>query len=68
MYLRKRKLFRNYIDRLPPNYPRSPKRGAFVLNIEEMASLFHFPSWVISPVPGVSRIEAKKKPPPELPT
>ncbi|UZE93519.1 MAG: hypothetical protein ACKKMV_00080 [Candidatus Nealsonbacteria bacterium] len=65
MYLRQRKLFRNYVSRLSPFFPRSG--GDFMLNIEELASLFHFPSWRVAPVPGVSRIEAKKKPPPELP-
>ena len=65
IYLRERKIFRNYLSRVPPFYPRPG--GDFVLNIEEVASLYHFPSWRVSPVPGLSRIEARKKPAPTLP-
>lgn len=64
-YLRRRKIFRNYIIRLSAFFPRPG--GTFMLNTEELASLFHFPSWIVSPVPGVLRVEAKKGPPPELP-
>lgn len=65
-YMRQRKLFRNYINRFSPFFPRAG--GTFILNTEEVASLYHFPSWVVSPVPGVPRVEAKKGPPPALPT
>ncbi|MBD3208231.1 MAG: hypothetical protein GF370_02145 [Candidatus Nealsonbacteria bacterium] len=68
MHLRQRRLFRLYRDRLPPHYPKSAGKGAYMLSVEEVASLYHFTSWEIAPVPGVSRVEAKKKPPPELPT
>jgi len=64
-YLRQRKLFRNYINRLPPLFPYG--NDTFILNTEEVASLFHFPSWGVSPVPGVSRATAKTKAPPRLP-
>jgi len=63
-YLRRRRLFKNYVNRWGPFSPRAG--GTFMLNIEEVASLLHFPSWIVSPVPGVSRIEAKKGPPPDL--
>jgi hypothetical protein len=63
-YLRRRRLFRNYTQRWGPYSPRSG--GTFMLNTEEAASLFHFPSWIVAPVPGVSRVEAKKGPPPDL--
>ncbi|MFH1894404.1 MAG: hypothetical protein ABH813_00650 [Patescibacteria group bacterium] len=63
-YLRRRKLFKNYINRFTPWFPRAG--GTFMLNTEEVASLFHFPSWIVSPVPGVSRVEAKKGPAPDL--
>jgi len=67
VYLRKRKIFRNYVDRNPPLYPLSG--GTFVLNTEELASLYHFPSGVVAPAPFVPRIEAKKaEAPPSLPT
>ena len=74
-FLRQRRLFRYYISRLSPFYPRPSgdldfppkKKLSFILNTEEVASLFHFPSWVVSPVPGIPRVEAKKGAPPNLP-
>ncbi|XOB40729.1 MAG: hypothetical protein ACKKMR_01835 [Candidatus Nealsonbacteria bacterium] len=67
VYLRQRKIFRNYVSRFSPFFPLVRPKSKFMLNIEELASLYHFPSWQVAPVPGVSRIEAKKKAPPELP-
>jgi hypothetical protein len=66
LYLRQRTLFKHYLERLTSFYPR--QGGQVALNIEEMASLYHFPSWAVSPVPGAQRVEAKKGPAPELPT
>ena len=69
-YLRKRKMFRLYRERFSPTFPLSGNRktGTFVLNTEELASLFHFPSRRVAPAPGVSRVEAKKgEAPPGLP-
>jgi len=69
LYLRKRKIFRQYRERFDPYFPRNAQWPAvFYLSIEELASLFHFPSWQVSPVPGVPRVEARKGAPPELPT
>ena len=68
LYLRQRKIFRNYKDRFHCYFPRGGKWPAvFILNTEELASLYHFPSWRIAPVPGVPRVEAKKAPPPKIP-
>jgi len=68
LYLRQRKLFRQYKERYQPAFPLSGRHPfVFVLNSEELASLFHFPSWQVAPVPGFPRVEAKKGPPPELP-
>jgi hypothetical protein len=65
-YVRCRKLFRKYIKRLSPFFPGPG--GTFMLNTEEVASLFHFPSERVAPAPGLSRIEAKKGGvPPSLP-
>ena len=65
-YLRCRKIFRNYIKRFTPFFPR--EGGTFVLNAEETASLFHFPGKTVAPAPGISRVEAKKGAvPPGLP-
>jgi len=66
VYLRKRKLFRNYIMRLTPLFPRAG--GTFVMNIEELATLFHFPGRVVAPTPFVPRVEVRKgEAPPGLP-
>lgn len=67
VYLRKRKLFRNYVRRLTPLFPRPG--GTFVMNIEELATLFHFPGAVVARAPFVPRVEVKKgEAPPGLPT
>ena len=70
VYLRKRKIFRQYRERLEPMFPRPGDRrtGLFVLNTEELASLYHFPSRAVAPAPTVPRVEAKKgEAPPGLP-
>jgi hypothetical protein len=67
-YLRRRILFRQYRERFNIRFPRTTgDKGIFILNTEELASLYHFPSWEVAPVPGVPRVEAKKGPPPSLP-
>lgn len=69
LYLRKRRLFRMYCGRFDTYFPRTGKPTTFVLNSEELASLFHFPSRKVATAPFVSRIEAKKgEAPPGLPT
>lgn len=68
-YLRCRKIFRTYLSRDNTLFPRfAADKGFFILNTEELASLYHFPSAVVAPTPSVPRIETKKGgPPPELP-
>lgn len=58
-FLRKRKIFRNYIKRWRPFFPRPG--GMSILNTEELASLFHFSSRIIAPVPSIKRVGAKKE-------
>lgn len=59
--LRKRAVLRRYKRR------EFDKKG-YVLNTEELATMFHFPTIEVK-APTVSRVEAKKgKPPAELPT
>jgi len=81
LYLRKRQQLRRYIERMPSLWPRTMTgkplfpgpiytgpgiRGTIVLNIEELATLYHFPAKIITPT--IAPVEAKKGgPPPELP-
>ena len=66
LYLRQRKLFRNYVSRVTPLFPRAG--GTYVLNTEELATLYHFPGRIVAPAPAVPRVEAKKgEAPPGLP-
>jgi hypothetical protein len=79
LYLRKRRLFKFYIERLPPLFPRTSGaplfpfgrvkgKGLMVLNTEELATIFHLPTTVAPLPPEVPRVEAKRGgPPPELP-
>ncbi len=66
LYLKKRKIFRRYVERLPYNYPAVG--DAIVLNTEEMATIWHFPSRTLTPASQVPRVEARKgEAPLELP-
>ncbi|MDP2910094.1 MAG: hypothetical protein Q8N69_03440, partial [bacterium] len=58
LYFRKRNIFRKYLGRETPFFPRNG--GTFILNTEEMATLFHFPGRISAPAPFFKRIEAKK--------
>jgi len=77
LYVRKRKMFQNYVERMPSTFPRSmegelsrfhlgPKgpgiRGVVILNSEELATIYHFPAKILSP--NVVAVEAKKAAPP----
>ncbi len=61
LYLRKRRLFKLYVDREDPYYPRSTDKDTFVLSTEELATLFHFPSKGISAAPLVFKTESRKR-------
>lgn len=66
-YSRKRKLFRHYVKREPPLFPR--EGGTYVFNTEELATLYHFPGRIQAPAPTIPRVGAKKREaPPELPS
>jgi hypothetical protein len=58
LYLKKRRTFRRYVNRLPYYFPQPG--GTFVLNVEELASIYHFPSKIQSPASLLPRVEAKK--------
>lgn len=69
LYLRKRRQFRYYRERLNQHHPYADDRTVFYLNTEEIATIFHFPGRLTAPGAGVSRVEAKKaEAPSELPT
>ncbi len=70
LYLRKRKMFRNYVRRENASFPLDPtSEEVFILNSEELASLYHFPSRISAPPSVIPRVEAKKKEAPHnLPT
>lgn len=65
LYLRERRIFRYYQRRWAPFFPRGG--GTYVLNTEELATLFHLPGRQVAPA-FIERIEAKKgQMPPGLP-
>ncbi len=67
LYYRQRRMFAKYKARVSPLFPFPG--GTSILNSEELATIFHFPSRVAAPAPFVPRIEAKKgEAPPGLPT
>lgn len=73
VYIKKRRLLRVYRERLNYYNPWGGKEGdlgaRIVLNVEEMASLYHFPSQAVAPTPGIQRTEAKETvAPSNLPT
>ena len=59
-YIRKRNMFRNYVNRFSPLFPRDSGKSRFILNTEELASLFHFPGRMATGAPSMSRVEAKR--------
>ena len=61
LYLRKRNMFKNYVKRDHPLFPANRKfPSSFVLNTEELASIFHLPGQGSAPAPFIKRIETKK--------
>ncbi|MDP3995889.1 MAG: hypothetical protein Q8P74_01440 [bacterium] len=59
VYLRKRRMLRYYKKRWSPLFPRSGM--TYILNTEELATLYHFPSKATAPALGLSRLETKRK-------
>jgi hypothetical protein len=65
-YLTRRKIFKSHVWRIPLFPYFDPPHA--VLNVEEMASLFHFPSRVTFPSGTIPRVDVKKgEAPPGLP-
>jgi hypothetical protein len=63
-YVKKRHLLRCYRERLNYYSPWGAKQGdkgvQIVLNTEELSSIYHFPSHIVAPTPGIQRTEAKE--------
>jgi len=59
-YVKKRHLLRVYRERLNYFSPWGDKGSEMRLNVEEIATLFHFPSQIVAPTPGIQRTEAKE--------
>jgi len=64
-YLRQRALFRKYKLRVNPFFPKEKasgegKKDVFLLNTEEIATIFHFPGRRVASAPFIERIESKK--------
>lgn len=69
LFARKKDMFRKYVKRFPPCYPKVVGPGTLIFNAEEIASIFHLPMKAATLPPGVPRILAKKGgPPPGIPT
>ncbi len=76
IYQRKRSMFEKYLKRFPSSYPKMIKTGkgnksdlTTILNSEELATIFHFPTKASILPPGVPRVFAKKRgAPPGIPT
>lgn len=67
IFRRKENIFRRYIHRFPAVYPNLIK-GTMILNSEELATIFHFPTETSNLPASISRIAFKKGgPPPSIP-
>lgn len=62
LHFRQRNMFLRYINRETAFDPYPG--GTFILNSEEVATLFHFPGMEVAPTKAVPRVEIKKAPPP----
>jgi len=58
VYVRKRNLFKKYVRRFNALFPLTG--GTFILNTEEIATLFHFPGQSVASAPLMERVESKK--------
>ena len=68
-YIKCRKMFRNYVMRVPPLFPEPAQKGTFALNTEELSTIFHFPGRIVAQAPFFPRVEVRKgEAPAGLPT
>lgn len=63
-FVKKRRLLRTYRERYNYYSPWGERQGdegnKLVLNVEELASLWHFPSQAVAPTPGITRTESRE--------
>lgn len=64
LYASKRSIFEKYVKRFPPLYPAMTGKGNMILNIEELATIFHFPIQTNILSSGVPRIMSRRATPP----
>ena len=57
-------IFEKYVKRFPPLYPAMTGKGNMILNIEELATIFHFPIQTNILSSGVPRIMSRRATPP----
>jgi len=62
LFLKQRKMFSGYKMRYNPEFP--DPGGSSVLNVEELATIFHFPGRIAAPGPNIERLESRKGEPP----
>lgn len=61
-FLKKRRMFRNYKWRVNPYFPKVDAVSVF--NVEEMATIFHFPGSRMAPGKAIQRMPSKRGAPP----
>jgi len=64
LYVRKKDMIDKYRRRDPAFDPFSPPEATYVLNCEELATLYHFPGEDAVPTKALERVEMKKGAPP----
>ncbi len=65
---RRRKLYQQYRERYMPDEPylgiAPPRRVEMVLNTEELATIYHFPTYAVLTAPFIKRVESRRMGPP----
>ncbi len=62
LYVKKRNLFENYVNRRPSFDPFPG--GTFLMGIDELATIYHFPGIEVAPTQALKRIQTKRGAPP----
>ncbi len=62
LYVKKRNMFENYINRRPAFDPFPG--GTFLLGVDELATIYHFPTIEAVPTQALKRIQTKRGAPP----